>query len=426
MENQEQFNNLIAEHRIVIERYINYRMPSTYDADDVIQETYLAAVQSFDSLKNKSAFKSWLLSIAKHKCDLWYRKKYKTETVPLDEARETAVREAEYDDTVSSTLKKIPPEYANLLRLIMHGYTQKQIADKLNIPVGTVKSRTHYAKKLFRAACSPEIKSMYERGTVMTNENLHGFPLEMPELTITKLDKPFFEVKTADEWFIIPVIGNQNAEGTYRYPEKNLALVSNCYVPKNAYIHGVQGVKICRDTYNLKHKKLYKNECVWFAQLTDDYIRDLGVIHDDSDGDFPSQLHTFLEEDYNKAVNGDDGIHGRPLLIKENPPKIEGDNLIAEKYYQKYTMGVCEVKIGSRSFETVCYLLPQNEALVTENYVDRTGRLIMLRWYESEESIENDEYYTDEHKAKLKTNPTIKVNGITFHLIEDRISQYAL
>ena len=255
-----------------------------------------------------------------------------------------------------------------------------------------------------------------------------GFPEMMPNLFIKESTRPFFEIKCADEAFIIPKIGNKNAEGTYRYPDKKLAIVSTCYVPKAAIIHAVAGVKVCRDTYNIKAKKLYKNECVWFSQLTDEYIRDLGTIAGDSeaDDDFPTTIYTFLEEDYDVIVNGNDRVHGRPLLIKENPPKVVDDKIFIDEYNIRYTMGTFDVTIGERTFETIKFINVQNNTLITENYIDTNGRLVLMRWYESVASIEQTEWYTDELKQSTVNNPKLIVNDIEYRLIEDRISQYAL
>ena len=53
MEQNISFETLLKKHRVVVERYIHFRMPSAHDAEDVIQETYLGAFQSFENLKNK-------------------------------------------------------------------------------------------------------------------------------------------------------------------------------------------------------------------------------------------------------------------------------------------------------------------------------------------------------------------------------------
>ena len=232
-----------------------------------------------------------------------------------------------------------------------------------------------------------------------------------------------------EEAFIIPRLGNRNSEGTYRYPSGKLTLVSTCYVPKEARIHGVSGVKICRDTYNVKADKLYRNEGVWFTQLTDEYIRNLATVCFDTEwsDDDPTEIFTFLEEDYDICVNGNDRIHGKPILVKENPPAITEEGIFVDIPNIRYTMGVHEVTVGQRKFETIKILYPQTmSGIVTENYVDRNGRLVLMRWYECEKSIDGNDNYPPEQKEKLKSGDRIRVNGTDYILVEDRIGEYAL
>ena len=253
-----------------------------------------------------------------------------------------------------------------------------------------------------------------------------GFPEDMPALILKESSRPFFEVKCADESFIVPIVGNKNSEGTYR--RNKLALVSTCYVPKAAMIHEVAGVKIRRDTYNIRVGKLYKNEKIWFSQLTDEYIRDLATIDcdGDEDNDFPTSIYTFLEEDYDVIVNGNDRVHGRPLLIKENPPKIVDDKIYIDEYNIRYTMGTFDVTIGERTFETIKFIRVQNNNNITENYVDTNGRLVFMRWYESVDCIKQTEWYTDDFKQHIAGNPKLIVNDVEYRLVETRISEYAL
>lgn len=429
MEQKISFEMLLNKYRIIVERYINFRLPNSFDADDVISETYYAAYIGYDKLRNKELFKPWILSIAKNQCNLWFRKNLKRDVISLDEVSDISDTITD-DDTVSTILKLLPKQSADLLRLTIQGYKQSEIAKLLNIPIGTVKSRLHYARKQFRSMCSPEQIIIFEKGRkIMSKKDpTYPFPAEMPTLIIKESTRPFSTVKCADEDFIVPVIGNKNAEGTYRYPSKKLALVSTCYVPKAARIHGVDGVKICRDTYNVRAGKLYKNECIWFQQLTDEYIRNLASIICDceADDDYPTEIFTFLEEEFDVIVNGNDRVHGRPLLIKENPPKVTEGKIVVDEYNVRYTMGTFDVTIGERTFETIKFINVQNNTLVTENYVDTNGRLVLLRWYESADSIEQTEWYSDELKKNSVNNPKLIVNDIEYRLIEDRISEYAL
>ena len=350
------------------------------------------------------------------------------ELIPLDTIADIADTDFSENDDVHGILDMLPEESAELLRLTMQGYRQNEIAKHLGIPLGTVKSRLHYARKQFRSMCTPEQMRLFEKGrkNMPKKDYTCGFPENMPALTMKESARPFFEIKCADESFIVPIVGNKNSEGTYR--NNQLALVSTCYVPKAAMIHGVPGVKIRRDTYNVKAGKLYRDEKIWFSQLTDEYVRDLATINCDGseDDDFPTEIFTFLEEDYDVIVNGNDRIHGRPLLIKENPPEIADDRISIEEYNIRYTMGVFDVTIGKRTFETVKFIRVQNNTTVAENYVDANGRLVLMRWYESVDCIEQTEWYTDEFKRSTVDSPKLIVNDIEYRLVEDRISEYAL
>ena len=70
MQQELSFEALLEKHRIAVERYINFRLINRFDADDVIGETYYAAFIGYKNLRDKSLFKSWILSIAKNQCNL--------------------------------------------------------------------------------------------------------------------------------------------------------------------------------------------------------------------------------------------------------------------------------------------------------------------------------------------------------------------
>lgn len=89
-------------------------------------------------------------------------------------------------------------------------------------------------------------------------------------------------------------------------------------------------------------------------------------------------------------------------------------------------MGMFDVTIGEKTFETVKFIVVQKNTVVTENYVDTNGRLVLMRWYESVDCIDQNEWYTDELKESTVDNPKLIVNDIEYRLVEDRISEYAL
>ena len=71
--------------RIAVERFVRYRLPSQTDADDVLQEIYLTAYQRFAQLKNKNSFKAWIISIARNKCNDYFRIKAAQMEISIEE-----------------------------------------------------------------------------------------------------------------------------------------------------------------------------------------------------------------------------------------------------------------------------------------------------------------------------------------------------
>lgn len=253
-----------------------------------------------------------------------------------------------------------------------------------------------------------------------------NFPEFMPNLTLEKLDTPFFEVRSEEEGFAIARIGFTLSEATYRYPDKKLALVSTCTAKKPAKIHGADGVQIVRDTYNCRAKKLYKNESIWFTQLTEHYRRDLGTLVM-GDDDYPTEIFTFLEEDYDIAVNGEDRVNGTPLLIRERPVTLNADgSRVLPENRLRYTDGVWRVVIGEREFECIRVDWVYSGVYFTETYIDRAGRIVLLRWYETMQSIEGCDNYPPARVEKMKNNGRITVNGEEYLHVEDRFSEYVL
>ena len=424
------FETLLEQYREPVERYIHYKMPCSADADDVVQNTFLAAFRNFGSLRDPAAFKAWLLTIAKNECRMYYRRKYRTETVSLDALGEIAAKTGVRGGISRDILDALPDDARTILVLYyVEEMPQAEIAVRLGIPVGTVKSRLHYARERFRAACPPHIRSMYEkRGAIMKENTIDytaGFPAELPELILTGKDTPFFEVK--DIGVIVPEVGRRSYEGTYRYPAKKLTLVSHFRAERLCNIHGAEGVKICEDMYSPKMDYWTRNAQTSFVQMTDEYRRYLGFMYGDdyiaeteSTYEDTLVLHTFLDEGYNRIVNAEDPVRGNPLVIRERPAEYDGDNILLGKPFFRYTTGVYDVKIGENIYEAVGVIEVLN-GYATEKFITRDDRCILLRWYETWVSVCMNGNYSDEYRESLDGNRRLTINGEEYIHLEDRI-----
>lgn len=126
-------------------------------AEDIAQETFLAAFQSIRRGKEPENVRAWLLRILDNKyCD-WLRRKYHQPVVsfadyPWDIAggnglQEKADYEAEWEQVRQALGYLAKTHREVLVRFYIHQQPIDRIAKELNIPIGTVKSRLHTGRR---------------------------------------------------------------------------------------------------------------------------------------------------------------------------------------------------------------------------------------------------------------------------------------
>ena len=83
------FERLMKENLLAVERFVNFKISDPVDAEDVLQEVLLSAFRNFEQLKSKQSFKSWVIGIARNKCSGYYRDKKKNQEIPVESFEET-------------------------------------------------------------------------------------------------------------------------------------------------------------------------------------------------------------------------------------------------------------------------------------------------------------------------------------------------
>lgn len=127
-------------------------------AEDIVQETFLAAVTALSKGKEPEHVWSWLVGILSNKhCD-WLREKYNKPHISFEEYPLDIQAETTLDDDSSEKLEAIRRALGFLakthrevmIRFYLHGDSIDKIAGDLRIPPGTVKSRLHTGRRHIR------------------------------------------------------------------------------------------------------------------------------------------------------------------------------------------------------------------------------------------------------------------------------------
>jgi len=124
-------------------------------ADDLLQETWFDVYRKINTLQQPAAFTTWLYRIARDKA---YRRLRRRPEAFLDQelAESLAAQEEVFtpEDAakVREALEELPSEQREVLVLrFIEDMTYEQIAEIIARPLGTVRSRIHYAKLALRA-----------------------------------------------------------------------------------------------------------------------------------------------------------------------------------------------------------------------------------------------------------------------------------
>ncbi len=131
-------------------------------SDDLVQDTMLKALQNSDKFKEGSNLKAWLYTIMKNIFINGYRKSKKLQKVDTEPADLIGVykgltvkNDGEnnlYSEYIEVALSELTDEFKVPFLLYFEGHKYNEIADKLSLPLGTVKSRIYHARKYLKDA----------------------------------------------------------------------------------------------------------------------------------------------------------------------------------------------------------------------------------------------------------------------------------
>lgn len=166
---QKDFNEEIIPHLDALYNFGLRLTSDPNDAEDLVQDTIVKAYRFFSSYEKGTNAKAWLFRILKNSYINNYRKKSKKpQEVDYDEvatfyetirAERTETSDLEdkmfrelIDDELSQALDNIPEDFRTVVLLCdVEDFTYEEIANMLDVPIGTIRSRLHRGRNLLKA-----------------------------------------------------------------------------------------------------------------------------------------------------------------------------------------------------------------------------------------------------------------------------------
>ena len=156
------FGVLVRRYQERLHHSVFRLLENAEDAQDVVQEAFLNAYQSLDGFKGDSLFFTWLYRIAFNTAISFKRRQRvmvrmeggpegEQSLEPLDPSEHNrpghALEQAEQGRQIHQALQRLSPEHrAVLVMKDMEGMKYEEIAEILQVPIGTIRSRLHRAR----------------------------------------------------------------------------------------------------------------------------------------------------------------------------------------------------------------------------------------------------------------------------------------
>lgn len=126
------------------------------DARDLAQETFLRAITNYDKFRTDTNLKGWLRTIMRNTYINGYRRAASRVVMYNSDSHAVTVGEQEdytpdsiyHKKQVEQAITTLADEFKIPFQRHFEGYKYQEIADELNLPIGTVKSRIFQARKL--------------------------------------------------------------------------------------------------------------------------------------------------------------------------------------------------------------------------------------------------------------------------------------
>lgn len=162
------FDDVVLPHLDAAYRLARWLMRHQHDAEDVVQEASLRAFRYFPTFTGGNG-RAWFLRIVRNTCHGWHGRVFQAATDPFDEEAhsgaqlvpdpETLLLQTDDVTLIERAMSHLSDRFRELLVLReLEGLSYRELADAMDMPMGTVMSSLSRARQAFRDALDNQLQ----------------------------------------------------------------------------------------------------------------------------------------------------------------------------------------------------------------------------------------------------------------------------
>jgi len=429
------FARLIRPHRQTLARYIRHQVANAEDAEDVLQETLLAAWLGLGRLREAGNVRAWLVQVARNRCRDYFRAPGRRDVPAGAQELEhfasrfglSQHRRAQAVADIVDALEDAPPAAREAARrFYLEGLSVAEIAAETHSPPGTVRRRLFQARGSLRASLGVSAPQRSSPMTTQTAETVSiavpvaAFPLVRPQIVLTALSGTPFAVDCLElrYWCIIPRVGETGSWGDYELPGWELSEAVEARALRPARVHDEEGVQI--EACAWKPQKGWQPTGTVYGRLTEEGGQWLAVslVHEGE-----MRMETSMDDNFeanwggvSRALEDKGAVESAPdgsLHLRDRAALLNGAGA-----------GLFTVGIGAKRLPCLrvieCDIEDEVNTLVI-SYWTREGRMVLVQRYKRPSFVQAAEF-----PVTLDEGDRLVVDGLTYLHWYDTLTSFAL
>lgn len=168
-------DELLCKYKIAVYNLVYRMVKDKQEAEDITQETFIKTFKSLPSFNEDYAFSTWIFKIATNNCIDFFRKRklktysidkpiqYKTSEIQQEHPdpdlnAEKSILANERSELIKRAINSLPKKYYEAI-VLRHQQEKsyEEIAEMLNLPLGTVKARIFRAREMLNKALKEKL-----------------------------------------------------------------------------------------------------------------------------------------------------------------------------------------------------------------------------------------------------------------------------